>query len=117
MNRIGRFLKQLRLDNDELLYQMAEKLEISKSLLSLVERNLRPMSETLKKKILTSYQLSNQKEKELEEIYIESKNTIDIQCKTASPLAKNVAFSLARKMNTLDYSDLKKIQEILEGKK
>ena len=62
---LGRFLKKLRLDNDELLFDMAKKIEMPTSTLSAMETGRRRPSKGLAEKIVSAYRLTEEQIQQL----------------------------------------------------
>ena len=62
---LGRFLKKLRLDNDELLFDMAKKIEMPPSTLSAMETGRRRPSKGLAEKIVSAYRLTEEQIQQL----------------------------------------------------
>lgn len=61
---LGKYLRKLRIDNGELLKDMADKLEISCSYLSSIETGKKKLTEQIKKKLIYTYKLDTKVFKE-----------------------------------------------------
>ena len=54
---LGKFLRKIRVDNDERLYDMAKRVEVSSAFLSGVENGRKKASSSLIEKIISEYKL------------------------------------------------------------
>ena len=73
VTNLGKKLRKIRIDNDEISSDMARKLEISVSYLSAIENGKRNIPKNFAEKLFKIYQLSdNDKEKILQAISIYS---------------------------------------------
>ena len=73
VTNLGKKLRKIRIDNDEISSDMARKLEISVSYLSAIENGKRNVPKDFSEKLFKIYQLSdNDKEKILQAISIYS---------------------------------------------
>ena len=111
----GKILRKLRIDFDELLKDMAEKVEVSSAYLSAVENGNKSPSENLTNAIIEKYNMDEQSENELrmaskEDVY---SSTIQINLKGRDVEQKNVALSFARKFDSLNEQDIKALWKIL----
>ena len=95
VTEFGKFSRKLRIENDELLRDMANKLGVTASYLSAVEIGKRNIPKKWENIIVNAYQLDNSKALEL------------------SNEDKNLIFMLARKVNNLDEKDKNELREIL----
>ena len=74
----GKFLRNLRMDNGELLKTMAEKLKVTSSFLSAVENGKKNIPEDWVSRISVLYSLPADKQVELQNAYSETKQCIEI---------------------------------------
>lgn len=65
LTEFGKFLRKLRIDNGELLKDMAIKLNVTPSFLSMVETGKRSVPKKWKEEIEKSYSLSLKQKEEL----------------------------------------------------
>lgn len=114
LTELGKFLRKLRLDRNELLGEMAEKLSISPSYLSAIENGKRPIPKSFITNIKCTYRLSAQQMTQLRNIANFSK----VEVKPTNEFQYDVAIGLARGLHNLSEVQLEKIQKILsEGKR
>ena len=64
--RLAKFLRRLRLENDEYLKDMASKTGVSISFLSAVENETKKMTDSLIEKIIENYHLTKEQEEDYE---------------------------------------------------
>lgn len=107
ITKFGKFCRKLRIDNGELLYDMADKLGVSSAFLSKVENGKKKPPMEWKKKICSNYTLTKEAQKELEEALYEAKNNDSIDISGYSLSDKELMWSFARKFDTLDKEMLK----------
>ncbi|MFD0587611.1 hypothetical protein ACFQZE_06325 [Paenibacillus sp. GCM10027627] len=69
LTEFGKFVRKLRIDNDELLKHMANKLEVSSSYLSAVEIGKCNLPDEWKEVIINSYKLDNKSSDEILRIF------------------------------------------------
>lgn len=113
----GKFCRKLRIDNGELLKNMADKLEVTSSYLSAVENGKRNVPQNWISKITELYSLNKEQYTELKEAALESRSKfkkIDIQG------LSNEDIAFAREFKELDEEMRTKIKNLLlknkEGK-
>lgn len=112
--KLAKELRLIRVENDENSYTMAKKIGISPSLLSSIENGKRNLSDENIKKICETYSLSEEKQKRLFTIAHELSHYICINLGELSSDQRDVAYTLARKINTLDKAKCEKIFEIVD---
>ena len=114
INALGKFLRKLRLDSEELMADMASKLGISVSGLSYIETGERAFKkDKLYSKLIKSYNLDAEKIKELDDAIELSKPNICMKNRKANNEQKDIVFALARKMERLSPDDIENIKRIL----
>ena len=109
----GKLLRKLRIDHNQILLDMAKKLEVTASYLSAVENGKRNVPEDWLMKIRELYSLTEDEEKQLrnaadEQIKIVKINTVD--CDSAR---KNTVLAFARRINELSEDELESLRKIL----
>lgn len=103
MTEIGKFLKRLRIENGEVLLNMAQKLGVTPSFLSAVELGKKKMPYEWNLKIRSAYSLTPEQEDELDEAISLSEKAVILDFEEVSPTAKKLAVSFARSFS--DFSD------------
>lgn len=114
LSDLGKFLRKLRIDNDELLKDMAEKLSISTAMLSSVENEKRKAPLWFAQKIAEIYGLNEAERDELTYLVDTSNKRGGINIKTdfMSSGDKRLAFAFARKFPELDDGDKETLRRI-----
>lgn len=111
ITNFGKFCRKLRINNGELLYDMAKKLEVSSAFLSKVENGKKKPPMDWQKKISSNYNLTSEEKDELGRVFYEAKNSDSIDISGFSMSDKELMWSFARKFDTLDKEKLKNFLE------
>ena len=114
---VGRFLRKLRIDNGEILRDMADKLKVSSAFLSAVENGKKKVPESWMPKLEKFYSLTSEQMEELRVAIIESSDTVEINIRNASIPNRQLAVSFARQFETLDEETAKKLFGILKKRR
>lgn len=110
---LGNYLRNLRLENGEILKNMASRLEVSSAFLSAVENGKKKMPESWYSKLESLYNLDSSQLGKLRSAVLESCSTIEINMANISDENRELAVSFARKFNSLDEETTKKILKLL----
>lgn len=110
---LGKFLRKLRIDQDERLYDMARRLDVSSAFLSGVENGHKKASNDLVDKIVSTYNLTLQQQEELQYARSESAKQIDLS--QFSPEKREATLMFARKFDDLTQAQVEQIKDILKG--
>lgn len=116
ITNFGKELRKLRIDNDELLKNMADKLGVTISYLSAVEHGKREVPDDWIDTISELYQLSDAEKDNLEDLAYMSKNKVSIDLLEVNDKKKNTALAFARKFDNLSDEEINKINKILNNK-
>ena len=114
MTEVGKFLKKLRIDNNEILFTMAQKLGVTSSFLSAVELGKKKMPYEWNVKIRSVYHLTPSQEEELDAAIAASEKAVIIDLENASPDAKKTAVSFARSFEDLTDEQLDAIKKLMQ---
>ena len=117
LTSIGKFLRKVRIDHEEILKDMAEKLGVSSAFLSAVENGKKKMPEIWFKKLKSIYSFTAEQAEELQKAIIDTNNMVEIELKNASKINKDLAISFAREFDSLDDETSKQILKILKRHK
>ena len=117
LTSIGRFLRKLRIDNGEILKDMAEALEVSSAFLSAVENGNKKMPEGWVEKLKSIYSFTKEQTEELQTAIIDTNDAIKLNLQNATPGNRALAISFAREFDSLDDETSRKIFEILKRRK
>lgn len=110
---IGKYLRKIRIDSDEILYNMAEKLEVTSSFLSAVECGKKKMPKTWEDKIIKLYNLSTKQINDFDKAIAETENSVSIDLDGLSNTSKDFAISFARTLNGLSDEQINQIKQII----
>lgn len=111
----GKVCRRLRLEVNENLGDMADRLGMKPSFLSAIENGKKNVPKTLCESIKKEYSLTNEQYTELAEAAEASRLQIKIQMKDMQSSDRNLVLSFARKFEELDNNEKEKIMRILQG--
>lgn len=114
VTRFGRFCRKLRIDNCELLSDMARRLGVSSAFLSKVENGLKKPPKTWEDMLIDSYQLNRENAGELREAIFDAWNYDSIDMSNFSEDSKNMLLLFARKLDVMDEEKKKQIRKMFE---
>ena len=107
--KLGIFCRKLRIEEGELLYDMAQKLGVSSAFLSKVENGKKKPPVQWKQRIINEYKLSGGKLNEFEESFFEAVNADSIDISMYEESDKELMLSFARKFDALDKALIRKL--------
>lgn len=117
LTSIGRFLRKLRIDNGEILKDMAEALGVSSAFLSAVENGKKKMPDGWIEKLKDIYSFTTKQVEELQSAVIDTNDAVELNLQKATPGNRALAISFAREFDSLDDETSRKIFEILNRHK
>ena len=115
--KIGDFLRKLRLDNQQILKDMAEILNVSSAFLSAVENGKKSMPDSWYPIFKKNYALSDEDMDNLRQAAMESQKTVSLNLKNASSANRQLAVSFARHFDDMDDDTSQKLLSILKDRK
>lgn len=107
INNFGKFCRKLRIDNNEILYDMAAKLGVSSAFLSKVENGRKKPPKEWRETLITAYGLDDMKIKELDRCMYEAQNYDSIDISYMNDNDRMTMLSFARKFNNIDKNKLR----------
>ncbi len=113
LSEFGKFCRKLRMEKNELLIDMAQKLEVKSSFLSAVEFGKKSIPERWKEIIIELYDLSNEQILELTKSIENSVKLLKFDLYQREDVDKNILLAFARKLDNLDTKDKESILKIL----
>lgn len=113
----GKFCRKLRIDNGEIMLNMAKKLGVSAAFLSAVENGKKIVPAEWGEKIEKLYGLSDEAANELFSSIAQSRNEVTIEYNSVSVLDQQLAIAFAREFKSLDNDDKNKIMQMLNKNK
>ncbi len=114
VNNFGKFCRKLRIDNDDLLADMAKKLGVSSAFLSKVEHGDKKPPKEWREKIISIYNLDKNKTKELDDCLFEAMNSDSIDVSGYSRENRDMLLSFARKLNSMDAKEKNQLKKLIE---
>ena len=115
LTALGSFLRALREDRNELLKDMAVKLEMSPAMLSSIETGKRNISKGFAERVSATYGLGEEKQEALSLAIAQTREEIAFNISGLSTTDQKLAFSFARKFSDLDEDSKESIRRILSG--
>lgn len=117
LTSLGIFLRKLRLEQGEVLKDMADKLGVTVSFLSAVENGKKHMPSSWNNKLCKIYSLDANAQESLTSAIADAEESIELNFAGISNQNKEIAVSFARKFSEFDDEELEKIRQILKGGK
>lgn len=114
LTKLGKELRKIRIDRDERLLDMAERLEKSSSFISAIEVGKKPPSSNFEELVIGVYGLIGEAAEAIRRAADASRRTFSVEPNSA--LGRDTAGLMARRMNSLTENQLREIKSILEGK-
>lgn len=107
INNFGKFCRKLRIDRNELLYDMAEKLGVSSAFLSKVENGKKKPPQEWRSVLIEKYDLDAEQIRDLDRSLYEAQNYHSISLDGMNDSDRIMMLSFARKFNRIDKDRLK----------
>ncbi len=111
----GKFCRKLRIDNSEILSDMARRLGVSSAFLSKVENGLKKPPKNWEEKIGELYNLDSEAKEKLKEAFFEALNYDSLDMTSFSEDNRSMLLSFARKLNVMDESKKQQLKKIFES--
>lgn len=115
--KIGDFLRNLRMNNCQLLKDMAETLNVSSAFLSAVENGKKCLPDSWYPVLKKNYNLSDDSMEDLKQAALESQKAVSINLRNSSEYNRQLAVSFARKFDDIDEDTSNRIMELLNDMK
>lgn len=116
LSEFGKFSRKLRIERNELLIDMAQKLDVKPSFLSAVEVGKKGIPNNWEEKIIEKYDLNEEQIRELKEAIDRSAKVLKVDLTDRDIRDKDLLFAFARKLDVLDTKDKESIFDILNRK-
>lgn len=117
ITQFGKFCRKLRIDNGELLKDMADKLGVTASYLSAVENGKRNVPREWAEKIVDLYYFDNEERNELLEAIELSQKEVVIEVESLNTNDKKFLAAFAREFKGLDEDEKIQIKNIFTNRK
>ncbi|MDO4587971.1 MAG: helix-turn-helix transcriptional regulator [Planctomycetia bacterium] len=113
----GKILRKIRIDHDEILLNMAKKLEVTSSYLSAIENGKRNIPDDWVSRLSVLYSLPDAVQQELLRAAIEQSQSLRINLANSSVEDKDIVFAFARQIGQMDEETKEKLRNVLNQKK
>lgn len=112
MTKLGIALRKIRLDRQELLKNMADKLKVSSAFLSAVETGKKRPPANFIDRVCSAYGLSEEERSELQLAADTSLEEVKIDLTDSSSMQRQAAVSFAKALNDLTDDEISRIMRI-----
>lgn len=113
LTALGKELRKIRLNNNEILKNMASKLEITPAYLSAIENGKREPTKKFMDSLFSTYDLSSEDKKNLTQAFQSTVENINIDLSSQNEYHKDLGLIFARKFDGLSKEQIDKLIEIL----
>lgn len=117
ITRYGRYLRELRDKNGEILKDFADKIGVTSAFVSAVENGNKRIPDNWHKKITKLYHLNKKQEKHLRELSAVSKNKIRLDLSNTSDIKRELAGYIALNFDKITDKMAEKALKIFEKNK
>lgn len=114
LTEFGKVLRKIRIERDELLRDMACKLEVTVAYLSAVENGKRKVPDKWIAQIADLYELTDEEIESLQRAAYAKRSDLKLNLSDATQDQRELAYSFARRFQSLDSHDIREIQKFLE---
>lgn len=113
LTELGKFLRKLRIEKNEIIMNMAEKLGIAPSYLSSIECGTRNVPKGFIDKVIAVYKLGKDQQHELEHARDMALREVKIDLANASTEKRELAVQLARTFDDFDQETVRKLSKFI----
>lgn len=113
---LGKFLRKLRLERSEILFDMAQRMNCSSAFISAIELGKRPMPIDFQQKLIRIYDLTEEQQEEFQHAIDQTAKNITIEFKDLDDHSKELALVFARRLRTLEEKEAEKLLNLLNNK-
>ena len=115
VTEVGRFLRKLRVDADEVLFDMSQKMGCSSAFISSLELGKRPVPSDFQQKLIQIYNLTVEQQNDFQRAIDQSTSNITIELGDLNESSREVALVFARRLKTMEEKDSAKLLKWLQG--
>lgn len=112
INDLGKMLRKIRIEGEERLLDMAERIGVSVAFLSAIETGRKSPPLNIVDRIATAYKMDKKQRTQLELVVSNSRSSFRLE--PQSSMAHDTVALLARRLNRLAPDEHKRIQAILK---
>jgi transcriptional regulator with XRE-family HTH domain len=117
MTDFGKFLRKLRIDHDEVLYDMSRNLKVSSAFLSSVENGIKSVPKDLVIKIVDFYRLEPKQTEELQKLADMTTKQVRLNLGNVNEDKRNLALAFARRFDSMEQIEIQKLLRALSSNK
>ena len=117
VTEVGRFLRKLRIDSGEVLYDMAQRLGCTSAFISSIELGRRPVPSEFQKKLTELYALTSEQQEAFQSAIDQSAHSVTIALDELNDSTKGLALVFARRLKTMEEKEAEKMLEYLNNTK
>nr|DAY97236.1 MAG TPA: helix-turn-helix domain protein [Caudoviricetes sp.] len=117
LTEFGKVLRKIRIDHNEILKNMADKLDVTVSYLSAIENGKREVPNGWVERIAQFYDLSENDINIMYEALYNSKKKVSIDLENLNGSKRQAAIAFAREFNDLSEEDVRDILKMLKKMK
>ena len=114
LTKLGKVLRIIRINTNDSMKTMADKLDLSISYLSAIENGKRNIPDDFKQKVFNSYNLSEKDKQTLEEAIISTKSNVKVNLTELSTQKKKIIMAVTQ--SDLDDDTIKQLCAIIDKK-
>ena len=114
LTELGKILRKIRIDRQELLRDMAGTLGVSVAYLSAVETGKRNAPVAWVSKIIQAYHLNSEEAEQLRTAFDESQDELRISLQQISAQQRSTAISFAKALEGLSDEQLERIMKVVQ---
>ncbi len=112
---LGKFLRKLRIDRNEVMKDMADQLGVTVSFLSAVENGKKRMPATWNRQICELYEVGASSQDGFAKAIALTESSIELSFENTNSEANSLAVAFARKFSDFDERQLEKLRSLLKG--
>lgn len=116
LSPFGKFCRKLRIEKDEILLDMAKKLDVTPSFLSAVEVGKKNVPENWESILIEKYSLNIEQAEELRQAIKDSVRQVKFDLYNKKETDRDLLLAFARKLDVLDTEEKESILSILNKK-
>jgi len=116
VTNFGKILRKIRIDHNEVLLDMANKLEVTASFLSAIENGKRNIPPAWLDLLPSIYSLPKKSADELRQAAMAQVTSVKLNLNKTNAKSKDFIFAFARQMEELDDTTLERLKAILARK-
>ena len=115
VTEVGRFLRKLRIDCNEVLYDMAKRMGCTSAFISALELGRRPVPASFQQNLVAEYHFTEAQKAEFQQAIEQSAKSVTLDMGELSPKNRDLALVFARRLKTMEEKEAEKLLEWLKN--